>query len=158
MVIVGLGWTGWIMAQELTDAGLDVVAIERGPWRDAATDFPPNFDQDECVIVSGTNYFPAGPDDLHLSQQDGPDGVAHPQLGAFMPPNGVGGGGVHWNAETWRFLPTDFTLKSHLTERYGADFLPQDMTIQDWGVTYDETGAYYDRFEYHAARQARRET
>ena len=30
-VIVGLGWTGSILAHELTDAGLDVVAIERGP-------------------------------------------------------------------------------------------------------------------------------
>jgi len=34
VVIVGLGWTGAIMAQELTDEGLDVVALERGPWRD----------------------------------------------------------------------------------------------------------------------------
>ena len=25
--------------------------------------------------------------------------------------NGVGGGGVHWNAETWRFLPSDFVLE-----------------------------------------------
>ena len=68
--------------------------------------------------------------------------------GSFMPPNGVGGGGVHWNAETWRFLPTDFQLRSHLTERYGKNFLPEDMTIQDWGVTYDELEPYYDRFEY----------
>lgn len=41
-VIVGLGWTGSIMAEALTAEGLDVVAIERGPWRDTATDFPPN--------------------------------------------------------------------------------------------------------------------
>ena len=65
-----------------------------------------------------------------------------------MPPNGVGGGGVHWNAETWRFLPSDFVLRSHLTQRYGSKFLPQDMTIQDWGITYDELEAHYDRFEY----------
>jgi gluconate 2-dehydrogenase alpha chain len=65
-----------------------------------------------------------------------------------MPPNGVGGGGVHWNAQTWRFLPSDFELKTHLTGRYGAKFLPEDMTIQDWGVTYDELEPYYDRFEY----------
>ncbi len=68
--------------------------------------------------------------------------------GAFMPPNGVGGGGVHWNAETWRFLPTDFVLRTHLTQRYGARFLPADMTIQDWGVTYAELEPHYDRFEY----------
>ena len=29
------------MANELTDEGLEVMAIERGPWRDAPTDFPP---------------------------------------------------------------------------------------------------------------------
>ena len=34
--------------------------------------------------------------------------------GAFMLGNGVGGGGVHWNAETWRFLPTDFTLQDRI--------------------------------------------
>jgi gluconate 2-dehydrogenase alpha chain len=59
-----------------------------------------------------------------------------------------GGAGVHWNAETWRFLPTDFTLKSHLTQRYGASFLPEATTIQDWGITYDELEPHYDRFEY----------
>ena len=47
VVIIGLGWTGSIMANELTDEGLDVVAIERGPWRDAPTDFPPGYMQDE---------------------------------------------------------------------------------------------------------------
>ena len=40
VAIIGLGWTGSILAQELTDEGLDVIAIERGPWRDAPTDFP----------------------------------------------------------------------------------------------------------------------
>jgi gluconate 2-dehydrogenase alpha chain len=68
--------------------------------------------------------------------------------GAFMPPNGVGGGGVHWNAQTWRFQPSDFRLRTHLTERYGAGFLPADMTIQDWGVTFGELEPCYDRFEY----------
>ena len=68
--------------------------------------------------------------------------------GSFMPPNGVGGAGVHWNAETWRFLPSDFELRSHLTQRYGAKFLPDDMTIQDWGVTYGDLEPHYDRFEY----------
>ncbi len=81
--------------------------------------------------------------------------------GAFMLGNGVGGAGVHWNAETWRFLPTDFTLKSHLTQRYGASVLPDDMTIQDWGVTFDELEPHYDEFEYlcgtsGTSRQSRR--
>ena len=35
------------MANELTNEGLEVTAIERGPWRDAPTDFPPTYMQDE---------------------------------------------------------------------------------------------------------------
>jgi len=61
---------------------------------------------------------------------------------------GAGGAGVHWNGQTWRFLPTDFKTRSHTMERYGAKFVPADMTIQDWGVTYDELEPYYDKFEY----------
>ena len=47
VVIIGLGWTGSIIANELTDEGLDVIAIERGPWRDAPTEYPPTYVQDE---------------------------------------------------------------------------------------------------------------
>ena len=36
-------------------------------------------------------------------------------------------------------------------ERYGKNFIPADMTIQDWGITYDELEPYYDKFEYTAA-------
>ena len=46
-VIVGLGWCGSLIAEELTRAGLNVIAIERGPWFETATDFPPSVDTDE---------------------------------------------------------------------------------------------------------------
>src|ERR1700750_1306077 len=46
-VIVGFGWTGAILGQQLCDAGLNVVALERGPWRDTPTDFAPTFAQEE---------------------------------------------------------------------------------------------------------------
>ena len=149
VVIIGLGWTGSIMAHELINAGLDVVAIERGPWRDVANDFPPNYDQDELRYRLRHELFlrPAQTT-FTFRNKIGQTALPIRTWGAFMPPNGVGGGGVHWNAETWRFLPTDFTVRSHLTQRYGAKFLPEDMTIQDWGVTYDEIEPYYDRFEY----------
>ena len=38
-VIVGMGWTGSIMARELTKAGLNVVGLERGENRVPAEDF-----------------------------------------------------------------------------------------------------------------------
>ncbi len=39
VVIVGMGWTGAILAKELTDEGLQVVALERGADRDTQPDF-----------------------------------------------------------------------------------------------------------------------
>jgi gluconate 2-dehydrogenase alpha chain len=149
VVIIGLGWTGSIMAHELTDEGLDVIAIERGPWRDAPTEFPPSYDQDELRYRIRHELF-LRPQQTTFTFRNKMNQTALPirDWGSFMPPNGVGGGGVHWNAETFRFLPTDFVLKTHLTQRYGASFLPEDMTIQDWGVTYDDLEPHYDAFEY----------
>jgi gluconate 2-dehydrogenase alpha chain len=149
VVIVGLGWTGCILAHELTDEGLDVIAIERGPWRDEATDYPPNYSQDELRYRIRHELF-LRPEQNSFTFRNKMNQTALPirNWGAFMPPNGVGGGGVHWNAETWRFLPSDFVLKTHLTQRYGANFLPEDMTIQDWGITYDDIEPHYDQFEY----------
>lgn len=149
VVIVGFGWVGSIIAQELTDAGLEVVGIERGPWRDAATEYPPTYNQDELRYHIRHELF-LRPDQTTFTFRNKMNQTALPirTWGAFMPPNGVGGGGVHWNAETWRFLPSDFVVRTHLTERYGANFLPPDMAIQDWGVTYDELEPHYDRFEY----------
>ena len=38
-VVVGVGWSGSIMARELTKSGLSVVALERGTHRMPAEDF-----------------------------------------------------------------------------------------------------------------------
>ena len=149
VVVIGLGWTGSILSYELANEGLDVVAIERGPWRDTPTDFPPTYDQDELRYRIRHELF-LRPAQLTFTFRNKMDQTALPirSWGAFMPPNGVGGGGVHWNAETWRFLPSDFVLRTHLTQRYGEKFIPQDCTIQDWGVTYHDLEPHYDQFEY----------
>lgn len=46
-VIVGFGWTGAILAKELTEAGLNVVALERGEYRDTYPDgaYPNTIDE-----------------------------------------------------------------------------------------------------------------
>ena len=149
VAIIGLGWTGSILANELTDAGLDVVAIERGPWRNTATDFPISYMQDELRYRIQHELF-LRPAQMSVTFRNNANETALPvrNWGAFMLGNGVGGAGVHWNAETLRFLPSDFITKSHLTQRYGATFLPADMTVQDWGVTYDDLEPHYDAFEY----------
>ena len=45
----------------------------------------------------------------------------------------------------------EFKVRSNYEERYGKKFIPDDMTIQDWGITYAELEPYYDKFEYTAA-------
>jgi len=54
---------------------------------------------------------------LHLSQQDGPDRAADPRLGLVHAAERRRRRPRALDAETWRFLPTDFVLRTHLTER-----------------------------------------
>jgi len=151
VVIVGLGWTGSIMALELARTGLEVVAIERGPWRDTAADFNIGTAPDELRYAVRHDVF-LRPRQETLTMRNNPSQTALPirKWGSFLPGNGVGGAGVHWNGQTWRFLPQDFRIRSHMTERYGAGILPEGNFIQDWPVSYDELEPYYDKFEYVA--------
>jgi gluconate 2-dehydrogenase alpha chain len=149
VLIVGFGWTGAIAAQELTNAGLNVVALERGPWRDTPTDFATTFAPDELRYSFRNALFQKPAHDT-LTFRNEPSQTALPmrKLGSFLPGTGAGGAGVHWNGQTWRFLPSDFRMRSHNVERYGKKSIPADMTIQDWGVSYEELEPHYDRFEY----------
>jgi gluconate 2-dehydrogenase alpha chain len=148
VVTIGFGWTGAIMAQELTDAGLQVLALERGAWIDTPTDFATTFAQDELRFMWRHESFQAAAHDtLTMRNNAGQAALPMRRFGSFLPGTNVGGSGVHWNGQVWRFLPTDFVARSHQLERYGADSMPADMTIQDWGVTYDDLEPWYDRFE-----------
>lgn len=147
VVLVGFGWTGAIMAQELTEAGLQVLAIERGSWRDTPTDFPTTHAQDELRYYFRHEMFQQTAQET-LTFRNNANQTALPmrKWGSFLPGVGVGGSGVHWNGQTFRFLPSDFIAKTHNEERYGAT-LPPEMTVQDYGVTYDELEPHFDRFE-----------
>ena len=149
VVLVGFGWTASILATELTDAGLEVLALERGDFRDTVPDFDTTHVQDELKYALRHALFEK-PVRATLTFRNSMDQTALPMrhLGSFLPASGVGGAGVHWNGQTWRFLPTDFELRSHIEQRYGRDFIPADMTIQDWGVTYAELEPHYTKFEY----------
>ena len=47
--------------------------------------------------------------------------------------------GIHWGGLHWRFLPTDFRIRSLLAEKYGAKSIPDDMTIEDPGPWHSAT-------------------
>ena len=73
--------------------------------------------------------------------------VPYRQLGSFLPGDGVGGAGEHWNGHHWRPLPDDLRIRSRYEERYGKKFIPEGMQLQDWGVSYDELEPDFDQFE-----------
>ncbi|MGH8444551.1 MAG: GMC family oxidoreductase [Solimonas sp.] len=148
-VIVGLGWTGAIMAKELTDAGLNVVVLERGPDRDTQPDFAYPRAVDELEGSIHRRYLQSLAKET-VTIRHGVDDVAVPyrQMGSFKPGTGVGGAGSHWSGCHFRALPEDFNLRSNVVQRFGAKFIPEGMTIADFPVTYDELEPHFDHFEY----------
>ncbi len=89
VVLVGFGWTAAILGQELTDAGLQVLALERGGWRDTPTDFAPTFIQDELRYYFRRKLF-VEPSRETLTFRNAMHETALPmrQLGSFLPATG----------------------------------------------------------------------
>lgn len=146
-VMVGTGWTGAIIAQQLTDAGLEVVALERGQARWTYPDFAHNHDYLRYDVRRGLKQDLAA-ESWTWRPDRGAPALPMREHGAHGLGQGLGGSGVHWSAVTWRFLPTDFRYRSHHIERYGEDKLPEGSRLQDWPVTYDDLEPHYDRFEH----------
>ncbi|WJY28084.1 MULTISPECIES: GMC family oxidoreductase [Sporosarcina] len=146
VVIVGSGWAGGIAAAELTKKGYKVVGLERGKQK-VREDYIGS--KDELRYDSRKVMF----QDLSketLTIRNTMDEVASPNRSNDTNAiNGTdtGGSGVHWNGMVYRWLPTDFEMASKTAEKYGKDMIPEGMTLQDWGLTYDEAEPYYDKFE-----------
>jgi gluconate 2-dehydrogenase alpha chain len=147
-VIIGYGWTGAIMAKTLTDAGLSVVALERGPARDTSPDFEyPRIVDELKHAIRGELWQPLAKETVTVRHGTNDVAVPYRRYGSFVLGNGVGGAGVHWNGQLWRASPEDLRLRSRLEERYGKDIIPKEMTIQDYPVSFEELEPHFDHFE-----------
>ena len=147
-VIVGLGWCGSLMAEELTRAGLHVVAIERGPWRDAAIDFPPSVDTDELRWdTRHSMILPPSVETLTFRNTSDQRALPVREWHTFDFGYNVGGSGTHWAGMAWRFTPFDFQPATMARARYGQKQFTDGLIVQDWGVTYEEIEPFYERFE-----------
>src|ERR1700709_2821381 len=152
VVIIGLGWTGGILAKELAEAGLKVVALERGAMRSTDKDYAvPNIRDELRYVVRHDLMQNTARDTLTVRNNPTQEALPMRRLGSFLPGEVVGGSAVHWSGHTWRWTDMEFKVRSLYEERYGKAFIPDDMTIQDWGITYAELEPYYDKFEYTAA-------
>ena len=153
-VVVGLGAAGGIIAERLASGGMTVVGLEKGPlYQD--DDF--RFKHDEIRYFTRTQMSPhMGTDPMTWRADSGQEAVLLPWavpphgLGPlFLPPStGSGGGSIHWAAWAWRFREADFRMRSAIVERFGESALPEQTTLVDWPVSYDELEPYYDRVEW----------
>src|SRR3989442_733310 len=135
VAIIGGGWTGLLTAKEITEkTSLSVAVFERGGPR-KLTDYAVTMDELDYNIR------------LRMMQNTAQETITHRhslkdsavpvrQHGSFHPGTGTGGAGEHWGGASFRFLPDVFTLRTHLLQKHGAAKLPEDLSIQDWAVTY----------------------
>ncbi|MEW9572766.1 GMC family oxidoreductase [Rhodanobacter sp. Si-c] len=148
-VIVGFGWTGAMMGLELAEAGLEVLALERGDYRDTSPDFSyPQIADELAYGIRGKLFQPLARETVTIRHAVNETAVPYRQYGSFLLGNNVGGAGTHWNGQHYRPSPEDLELHTHITQRYGAKFMPADMQIQDYGLSYDELEPFLEKFEY----------
>ena len=127
-VMVGMGWTGSIMARELTKAGLTVIGLERGEDITPREHFAlPNV-RDELKYTHRLELV-QDPALETLTFRHRPSDSALPmrRMGSFLPGNSVGGAANHWGGLHWRYHPTDHLCRSHIANRYGANVIPEDI-------------------------------
>jgi gluconate 2-dehydrogenase alpha chain len=151
VVTIGVGLTGSLAALELGQAGLKVVGLERGSGRETVPDFqsPPIHDELRFAIRKA---FMQDNAKVAVTFRNASDQTALPirRWESFLPGQGPGGSFVHWNGQSFRAQVADFIWRTHTIQRYGQKFLDScgpELTIQDWGVTYDDMEPYYARFE-----------
>src|SRR5215813_10125005 len=119
VVVVGLGWTGGILAKELTEAGLKVVALERGAPSSTENDYSlPNIRDEMRYVVRQDLMQNTAHDTLTSRNNPSQDAMPIRRLGSFLPVEVVGGSGVHWSRHTWRWTDMEFKSRSNYEERY----------------------------------------
>ncbi|UOF92677.1 GMC family oxidoreductase [Fodinisporobacter ferrooxydans] len=122
--IVGAGAAGGVLAKELAEAGMRVVVIEAGPFRDPQK----HFASDELAMET-----------LSWEETRIVDGGDPLRLGSNNCGKGVGGGTQHWTAVCLRFHPSDFRTYS------------EDGVGVDWPLAYEDLEPYYARHERELA-------
>src|SRR3954471_3525998 len=148
VVLLGVGLVGSIVGRELMRTGLKVVGLERGEPRFTVPDFQGPQIHDELRYSIRKALMQDNTKET-LTFRNASSEMALPirRWGSFLPGTGLGGAAVHWNGQTYRFQDSDFQLRTRTLNRYGKNFIPDDVTIQDWGVSAAELEPHFDRFE-----------
>lgn len=134
VLIIGAGASGGTAAKVFTEAGIRVVALDRGPFLRNE-----QFSGDELKYLN-RNY--VWPDPQLKPRTYRPDEESPEEEVQFSPtPQGVGGGTIHWGGIVPRMTEDDFRLRSLHGDIPGA-------SLVDWPIEYGDLEPYYTRVEW----------
>jgi len=150
VAVIGLGAAGGVAVLPLCRAGLRVAGIEAGTGMDVHTFKPDEIYNNVRSLVTTVPKAKREIPTFRTSDR------AQARQGANAPMmNAVGGTSIHYHAQSWRYSPWDFRVRTASIERYGANSIPKGSTLEDWPVTYDELEEFYDRVEYEVGVSGR---
>ncbi|MBU3008304.1 GMC family oxidoreductase [Cobetia amphilecti] len=136
VIVVGSGVAGALIAHRLAEAGKSVIMLEAGP-RMQRWQIVERF-RNQANKMDFMGPYPASKAAPHpMLYGENADYLVQKGEQAYDAQyiRAVGGTTWHWAASSWRFLPSDFVLKSE----YGVG--------RDWPIGYDDLEDYYFRAE-----------
>jgi gluconate 2-dehydrogenase alpha chain len=139
VIIIGAGASGGILGRELSDAGLSICVLERGPMIETK-----DLSMDELRFPIRENILWATPKTGGMTWRPDPYSKTQkvfPRLTRWFDGWGPGGNINHWGGVCWRFDPNVFR---HL-DVWGQ--IPQGA-IANWPISYQDLEPYYTKFEY----------
>lgn len=129
--VIGTGAGGGVAIQELCEAGLSVVALDRGPELGTA-----DFDEDELSVVIRDALF--SPEQVETFRRHPGERAAPGRYNQMA--HAVGGAFTRWAGWAWRFREDEFRVLSAEGPVPGAN-------LADWPLTYRELEPFYARAE-----------
>lgn len=130
--VIGTGASGGVMLDQLTAAGMRVVALQRGPYLQ-----PADFNDDELDTFWRGNVFASDQVETWRIGDKSPTETGRFNRVAHC----VGGTMTHWAAWSWRFRPDEFKVLSTEGPLEGAN-------LADWPISYEELEPYYELAEW----------
>ena len=138
--IIGSGAGGAPIAYELSNAGFNVVVLEKGKYYKEE-----DLNKDELAVSRRDMFTPPLNEEQHVINERDEDGTITRYVGSeynwsFWNGSMVGGSSNLMSGYFHRMKPNDFKLKSVYGEVDGAN-------VVDWPISYEDLEPYYEKVE-----------